>query len=375
MIECSKCVMNDTIREFSLNSKGVCNFCEDWEKKKDYFTNFTDEQIKKNLNSIKSEIKKFNKKNNYDCIIGLSGGTDSSYVVYLAFKMKLKPLIIHMDNGWNSKISNSNINKILEKTNFDYKTLILNWKEFKDLQISFLKAGVPDIEILTNRSLDKTDDSNRFIQMSLHTQETNNKDRLITNLGYGYRELTDDNSLMYGANAFIDIESEGHMRASLGLEAKGKILDLNANFYEAISGKENIDGMDEEVLSGYQFNLTTQMPYMPWSTLNIQNYYFENIKASNDTEGNKISLEMNLTPTLQFDISQDFSDTTGVDDETDFKLSLRYPPTENKPNLQDGFISNVAFEKANMKDKLVQKVRRDNNLTVEIQGAVILTKK
>ena len=244
-----------------------------------------------------------------------------------------------------------------------------------DVSIQVHEEDNPDIEILTNRSLDKTDDSNRFIQLSLHTQETNNKDRLITNLGYGYRELSDDNSFMYGANAFIDIESEGHMRASLGLEAKGKILDLNANFYEAISGKENIDGVNEEVLSGYQLNLTTQMPYMPWSTLNIQNYYFENIKASNDTEGNKISLEMNLTPTLQFDISQDFSDTTGVDDETDFKLSLRYPPTENKPNLQDGFISNVAFEKANMKDKLVQKVRRDNNLTVEIQGAVILTKK
>ena len=244
-----------------------------------------------------------------------------------------------------------------------------------DVSIQVHEEDNPDIEILTNRSLDKTDDSNRFIQLSLHTQETNDKDRLITNLGYGYRELSDDNSFMYGANAFIDIESEGHMRASLGLEAKGKILDLNANFYEALSGKENIDGVNEEVLSGYQFNLTTQMPYMPWSTLNIQNYYFENIKASNDTEGNKISLEMNLTPTLQFDISQDFSDTTGVDDETDFKLSLRYPPSENKPNLQDGFISNVAFEKANMKDKLVQKVRRDNNLTVEIQGAVILTKK
>ena len=244
-----------------------------------------------------------------------------------------------------------------------------------DVSIQVHEEDNPDIEILTNRSLDKTDDSNRFIQMSLHTQETNNKDRLITNLGYGYRELSDDNSFMYGANAFIDIESEGHMRASLGLEAKGKILDLNANFYEAISGKENIDGMDEEVLSGYQFNLTTQMPYMPWSTLNIQNYYFENIKASNDTEGNKISLEMNLSPTLQFDISQDFSDTTGVDDETDFKLSLRYPPSENKPNLQNGFISNVAFEKADMRNKLVQKVRRDNNLTVEIQGAVILTKK
>ena len=269
---------------------------------------------------------------------------------------------------------NANAENISEKLS-NFLDELIPGEGVTDVSIQVHEEDNPDIEILTNRSLDKTDDSNRFIQMSLHTQETNNKNRLITNLGYGYRELTDDNSLMYGANAFIDIESEGHMRASLGLEAKGKILDLNANFYEAISGKENIDGMDEEVLSGYQFNLTTQMPYMPWSTLNIQNYYFENIKASNDTEGNKISLEMNLTPTLQFDISQDFSDTTGVDDETDFKLSLRYPPTENKPNLQDGFISNVAFEEANMKDKLVQKVRRDNNLTVEIQGAVILTKK
>ena len=244
-----------------------------------------------------------------------------------------------------------------------------------DVSIQVHEEDNPDIEILTNRTLDKTDDSNRFIQMSLHTQETNNKDRLITNLGYGYRELSDDNSFMYGVNAFIDIESEGHMRASLGLEAKGKILDLNANFYEAISGKEKIGGVNEEVLSGYQLNLTTQIPYMPWSTLNIQNYYFESIKATNDTEGNKISLEMNLTPTLQFDISQDFSDTTGVDDETDFRVSLKYPPSENKPNLQDGFISNVAFEKGNMEKKLTEKVRRDNNLTVEIQGAVILTKK
>ena len=146
-----------------------------------------------------------------------------------------------------------------------------------DVSIQVHEEDNPDIEILTNRSLDKTDTSNTFVQMSLHTQETNNKNRLITNLGYGYRELTEDKSIMYGANGFIDIESEGHLRASFGLEVKGKILDLNANFYEAISGKEKVGGVNEEVLSGYQLNLATQMPYMPWSTLNIQNYYFESI--------------------------------------------------------------------------------------------------
>ena len=244
-----------------------------------------------------------------------------------------------------------------------------------DVSIQVHEEDNPDIEILTNRTLDKTDDSNRFIQMSLHTQETNNKDRLITNLGYGYRELTEDKSIMYGANGFIDIESEGHLRASFGLEAKGKILDLNANFYEALSGVEKVDGVNEEILSGHQLNLTTQIPYMPWSNLNIQNYSFESIKATNDIEGNKISLEMNLTPNLQLDISQDFSDTTGVDDEMDFKVTFKYPPSDDKPSLQDGFVSNVAFEKGNMEKKLTEKVRRDNNLTVEIQGAVILTKK
>ena len=84
--------------------------------------------------------------------------------------------------------------------------------------------------------------------------------------------LSEDNSFMYGANGFIDIESEGHLRASFGLEAKGKILDLNANFYEGLSGVEKVDGVNEEILSGHQLNLTTQIPYMPWSNLNIQNY-------------------------------------------------------------------------------------------------------
>lgn len=151
MIVCKKCVMNDSIKEFKLNKIGLCNFCEEWEKKKNLFLNFTEKQIDKNLKDIKIKLNASKKK--FDCIIGLSGGADSSYVVYLAWKMGLNPLIIHMDNGWNSKISNSNINKILEKTKFEYKTLILNWNEFKDLQVSFLKAGVPDIELITDHAI------------------------------------------------------------------------------------------------------------------------------------------------------------------------------------------------------------------------------
>ncbi len=143
--------MNDTIEEFQLLKDNVCNFCYEFTKNKK--KTYTSEEIKNNLNEIKEKIHTNPKKTKYDCVIGLSGGTDSSYVVYLAWKMKLNPLIIHMDNGWNSKTSNQNINRILEKTNFDFESLVLDWNEFKDLQISFLKAGVPDIELITDHAI------------------------------------------------------------------------------------------------------------------------------------------------------------------------------------------------------------------------------
>ena len=151
MLECKECLMNSSVIEFKLFPDGICNFCREFNAKKHLYSGFSKIQEKNNLKNLVTKIKNKNKK--YDCLIGLSGGTDSSYLVYLAWKLKLNPLLIHMDNGWNSKISNLNISKILEKTGFDYETLILDWEEFKHLQISFLKAGVPDIEILTDHAI------------------------------------------------------------------------------------------------------------------------------------------------------------------------------------------------------------------------------
>lgn len=153
MISCPVCVMNDSVSEFKMTKANICNFCDEWEKQKNLYINFTQNEMSQNLSNIKKKIISGKNHSKYDCVIGLSGGIDSSFVVYQAWKLGLKPIIIHMDNGWNSKISNHNISKILDKTNFDYKTLILDWEEFKDLQISFLKAGVPDIELITDHAI------------------------------------------------------------------------------------------------------------------------------------------------------------------------------------------------------------------------------
>ncbi len=84
---------------------------------------------------------------------------------------------------------------------------------------------------------------------------------------------------------------------------------------------------------------------------------------------------MLLSPTLQFDATADFSDLDGVDDEFNYKLLFFYPPKENSKTLQDGLVSNLAFEKENMEHKLKEKVRRSNNMVVEIQGSIIVTSK
>ena len=128
-----------------------------------------------------------------------------------------------------------------------------------------------------------------------------------------------------------------------------------------------------QVLDGYEINLSSQLPFMPWSRINVQNYDFKKDKAAQNTGGNLVSLEMSLTPSIQFEVSRNFIDTSGVDDEENFKI-MYYNPPRNKSSLQDGFISSSAFEKGNIEAKMKDKVRRRNAMTIEVQGAVIITK-
>lgn len=95
----------------------------------------------------------------YDCIIGLSGGVDSSYVLYLAVKHGLRPLAVHMDNGWNSELSQENIQNLVRKLNVDIKTHVIDWNEYRQLQEAFFDADVVDIELLYDNAVYKMNDS------------------------------------------------------------------------------------------------------------------------------------------------------------------------------------------------------------------------
>ena len=173
--------------------------------------------------------------------------------------------------------------------------------------------GNYEFKILGVRDILPSDNSNLFTQFSLHTQEINSDKRIIGNLGLGYRFLTADQSMMFGANTFYDQDlEEGHKRVGFGLEGKAAILDLNYNHYQKATNMKLVSGVKEQTLSGQEYNISSQLPYMPWTTFNFQGYRFENEKAAQDTKGNIYSLEMALNSSLQFDIDKMFQVLTGL---------------------------------------------------------------
>ncbi|NVK44048.1 MAG: N-acetyl sugar amidotransferase [Oceanospirillaceae bacterium] len=143
---CVNCVMDTTDSKIVFNEDGICDHCLTFESDIVPYWNPNDVGIK-NFNSTVEAIKLAGKGKEFDCIIGMSGGIDSSYLVYLAKeKLGLRPLVFHVDAGWNSQQAVNNIEQIVDRLDLDLYTEVINWEEMKDLQLSFLKSGVPHID-------------------------------------------------------------------------------------------------------------------------------------------------------------------------------------------------------------------------------------
>ena len=146
---CSYCVMDTSDEDIIFEDDGRCNYCLDFElllRDSKYAKSNSEEKLQKLLKTVK--LKGKNKK--YDCLVGISGGVDSCYMAYLCKKWGLKPLLIHMDNGWNSEISVKNIKKMVDKLGFDYVSYVLDWREFREIQLAFLKSSIVDLEMPTD---------------------------------------------------------------------------------------------------------------------------------------------------------------------------------------------------------------------------------
>jgi len=149
---CTRCVMDTSDPGILFGDNGYCNRCT-------AFINHSGSSKvnKRELGQIAEtliqKIKQSGEGKEYDCIIGVSGGVDSTYVAYLTKQHNLRALAVHLDNGWNTTLAVTNIERCMKKLEIDLYTHVLNWEEFRDLQVSFLKASTPDSEIPTDHAI------------------------------------------------------------------------------------------------------------------------------------------------------------------------------------------------------------------------------
>jgi N-acetyl sugar amidotransferase len=144
---CSNCVMDTTDSKIFFDEAGVCDHCNTFAS--DILPHWrTDATAENSLSQLIDKIKEDGKNRDFDCIMGMSGGIDSSYLLYLMKeKFNLRPLVFHVDAGWNSQLAVNNIERLIDGLKLDLYTEVINWEEIKDLQLAFLKSGVSHIDV------------------------------------------------------------------------------------------------------------------------------------------------------------------------------------------------------------------------------------
>ena len=144
---CKHCIMDISDPNIKFDEHGKCDYCLNYESI--IAMNWKVDGIShKKLNELAKRIKADGKNNEFDCILGLSGGLDSSYTAYIIKeKMGLRPLLFHVDAGWNTDQAVGNIEKLVDGLGLDLYTEVINWEEMKDLQVAFLRSGIPDQDL------------------------------------------------------------------------------------------------------------------------------------------------------------------------------------------------------------------------------------
>lgn len=139
---CTRCVMDTTDSKITFDENGVCDHCRNFDKNIAPYWKPQENRFDE-LEKLAEQIRKAGRNSEYDCILGLSGGADSSYLAYIAKEvMHLRPLALVVDTGWNLNVAVENIEKIVKGLDLDMYTEVINWKEMADLQLSFFKAGI-----------------------------------------------------------------------------------------------------------------------------------------------------------------------------------------------------------------------------------------
>lgn len=150
---CTRCIMDRSVPNISFDDQGVCNYCREYLEQCSHVLDDSNGQKEAKLRSLVARVKKAGEGKPYDCIVGVSGGVDSSWVLVKVVELGLRPLAVHMDNGWNSELAQHNIASLVQKLGVDLHTHVIDWHEYRKLMQSFFDADVIDVELLYDNAM------------------------------------------------------------------------------------------------------------------------------------------------------------------------------------------------------------------------------
>ena len=145
--------MDETATDIEFDAEGVCNYCKGFLEKQKKHIALSEEERLRRLDELVRRVKESGKGKRYDCIVGLSGGVDSSWTLVQAVRLGLRPLAVHMDNGWNTELAQNNIANLVRQLGVDLYTHVIDWPEYRGLMEAFFAADVIDIEVLADNAL------------------------------------------------------------------------------------------------------------------------------------------------------------------------------------------------------------------------------
>lgn len=150
---CNRCVMDTSAGEIEFDENGFCNYCTNFLINPSHLLNKDTDRRKQNLESFVAKVKDGGKGKHYDCVVGVSGGVDSSFALLQAVNLGLRPLAVHMDNGWNSELAQNNIANLVTCLGVDLHTHVIDWDEYRELMEAFFSADVIDVELLYDNAM------------------------------------------------------------------------------------------------------------------------------------------------------------------------------------------------------------------------------
>lgn len=150
---CTRCVMDTSALDITFDDNGICNYCNEFVKNSGHILHKDPAQRKQEFDGLVAKVKAEGRGKPYDCVIGVSGGVDSSWVLLEAVKSGLRPLAVHMDNGWNSELAQNNIANLVSGLGVDLHTHVIDWVEYRKLMQAFFDADVIDVELLYDNAM------------------------------------------------------------------------------------------------------------------------------------------------------------------------------------------------------------------------------